>query len=255
MLKILFLAVLQGVAEFLPISSSGHLVIGQSLLGINEPGMRLDLMLHMGTLFSIAVFYRRVIWRIVSRFEWRYVLKICASTVPAVVAYLLFRDFVDGVFENVRMVGALLMFTGAVLVGTRYMPRGSRDVSFARALLMGCGQAIAILPGVSRSGMTLAAARSGGVDPEKAAEFSFLMSAPPIVGGMLLDLMKGEPPVPADAADPALGWGALAVGAVVAAVVGYFSLALLVKALKGKLFWMFGPYCILAGLLTIVFCR
>ena len=75
MLKILFLAGLQGVAEFLPISSSGHLVIGQSLFGINEPGMRLDLMLHMGTLFSIAVFYRRVIWRIVSRFEWRYVLK------------------------------------------------------------------------------------------------------------------------------------------------------------------------------------
>ena len=249
--KLLFLAVLQGIAEFLPVSSSGHLVIGQSLLGVNEPGMRLDLMLHVGTLLSIFVFYRRTIWRIVSNFEWVYALKVVLSAIPACVVYLLFHDFVDGMFENTRMVGALLMFTGAVLIGTRYMPRGGKDVAFLRALLMGCGQALAILPGVSRSGMTLASARAGRVDPEKSAEFSFLMSAPLIMGGMLLDVVRSG----AAESEGAYGWGLLVFGAAVAAVVGYLALALLVKALKGRWFWLFGPYCMAVGLLTLVFAR
>lgn len=250
MIEVTVLAILQGVAEFLPISSSGHLVIGQHVLGINEPGMRLDLCLHMGTLVSIFVFYWRVIWRIIRNFEWFYVTKIVISALPAILVYVFFKNFIDGMFENTRMVGALLMFTGAVLIGTRYIPRGTKDVSVLRALLMGLGQALALLPGVSRSGMTLASARGGKVDPEKSAEFSFLMSAPLIMGGMLLEIvkaMKGTGP-----AEDGLGWGVLLLGSAIAAVVGYFSLALLVKALKGKWFWLFGPYCLAAGLLTLV---
>ena len=251
MFDIIVLAVLQGVAEFLPISSSGHLVIGQHLLGVNEPGMRLDLCLHFGTLLSICVFYRKVIGRIIANFEWVYVLKILVSALPAVAVYACFKDFIDGMFENARMVGALLMFTGAVLIGTRFMPRGNREVGFGRALLMGLGQALALLPGVSRSGMTLASARAGKVDPEKSAEFSFLMSAPLILGGMVLEVLKEMRQFHLRPLD-SLGWGDLAVGAAVAAVVGYFSLALLVKALKGKWFWLFGPYCLVAGLLTLL---
>lgn len=251
MIKVIFLAVLQGVAEFLPISSSGHLVIGQSLLGVNAPGMRLDLMLHVGTLVSICIFYRRTILRILKEFDWTYMVKVVASALPAIVVYGLFHDFVDDLFENTRMVGALLMFTGAVLAGTRYLPKGEKDVSLLRAVLMGCGQALAILPGVSRSGMTLACARAGKVDPEKSAEFSFLMSAPLIAGGMLLDLLKGAP----EAEAGGFGWFELAVGALVAAVVGYASLALLVKALKGRWFWLFGPYCLAAGLATLLLAK
>ncbi|MBR1921710.1 MAG: undecaprenyl-diphosphate phosphatase, partial [Kiritimatiellae bacterium] len=160
-LDVTILAVLQGVAEFLPISSSGHLVIGQHLLGVDEPGVRLEVMLHLGTLVSICAFYWRTLWRIVVGFEWRYVLKIVLSALPAVVVYFGFKDFIDGMLENAKMVGALLMFTGAVLIGTRYLPRGSREVCWRRALLMGLGQAVALLPGVSRSGMTLASARGG----------------------------------------------------------------------------------------------
>ena len=153
------------------------------------------------------------------------------------------------------MVGALLMFTGAVLVGTRLLPRGKRDVSFLRALWMGAMQAVALLPGVSRSGMTLAAARSGKIDAEKAAEFSFLMSAPLIAGGALLDVAKDIFGSGASAAAaPELSWGLIAYGALVAAAVGYISLAMLLKALKGKWFWAFGPYCFAAGLLTLIFC-
>ena len=250
-LKVTALAVLQGVAEFLPISSSGHLVVGQSLLGMNEPGMRLDVMLHLGTLASICFFYWRSIWRIFAGFDWRMMLKILLSALPAVVVYGCFKEPIEGLFENARMVGALLMFTGAVLVGTRYLPRGERDVNWLRALAMGLGQALALLPGVSRSGMTLASARAGKVDPEKSAEFSFLMSAPLIAGAALLEIVKCL----RDAAPPEgdIGWGVTVYGAVVAAVVGYFSLRLLVRALKGRWFWLFGPYCFAVGLLTLVF--
>ena len=245
------LSILQGIAEFLPISSSGHLVIGQHLLGLDVPGMRLDLMLHFGTLVSICVFYWRTIWRIVAKFEWQYVLKIVLSALPAVVIYFFFKDFIEGLFENAKMVGALLMFTGAILIGTRYLPRGGRDVCWKRALLMGCAQALALLPGVSRSGMTLASARGGRIEAEKAAEFSFLMSAPLIVGGVLLEILKAFRASPA-VQEAEISWGLTIYGAALAAVVGYFSLVVLLKALKGRWFWLFGPYCLAAGLLTLI---
>lgn len=260
-LDVTILSVLQGVAEFLPISSSGHLVIGQSALGINAPGMRLDIFLHVGTVLSIFAYYRQPIGRILAglfsaapdrrRESWTYAAKIVASALPAVIVYGLFKHQIEALFENAKMVGALLMFTGAVLIGTRFMPRGNREVGIGRALLMGLGQALALLPGVSRSGMTLASARAGKVDPEKSAEFSFLMSAPLILGGMVLEVLKEMRQIHLRPLD-SLGWSDLAVGAAVAAVVGYFSLALLVKALKGKWFWLFGPYCLVVGLLTLL---
>ncbi len=251
-LDVTVLSILQGVAEFLPISSSGHLVIGQHFLGVNEPGMRLDIMLHLGTLVSICVFYWRTIWRIIVKFEWKYVAKIVLSAIPAIIVYVFFKDFIEGLFENAKMVGALLMFTGAILIGTRYLPRGNRDINWLRALWMGCGQALALLPGVSRSGMTLASARGGRVDPEKAAEFSFLMSAPLIAGAALLEVLKAVFGSEPSAAGEEIGWLVTTYGAALAAVVGYYSLKLLVKALKGKWFWLFGPYCLAAGLLTLL---
>ena len=250
MLEVTILAVLQGIAEFLPISSSGHLVIGQYLLGLGGAGMRLDVFLHLGTLLSIFVFYFTRLAAIVRSKDWEFCAKILLSSLPTVAVYFFFGDFVESMFSNVRMVGALLMFTGAVLVGTRFIPRGTRDVSFVRALIMGLGQALALLPGVSRSGMTLASARAGGVDPEKSAEFSFLMSAPLIAGAALLEVLKslGGAGGSAD-----VSWGLAVYGCLVAAAVGYFSLRLLVMTLKGKWFWLFGPYCILAGLVTLLF--
>ena len=263
-LNVTILAVLQGVAEFLPISSSGHLVIGQHLLDMNPPGMRLDVFLHVGTLASIFVFYCRPITSILTglfasdavrrREAWEYAAKIIVSALPAVVVYGLFKDPIEDLFENARMVGALLMFTGAVLTATRFLPRGKGAVGFLRALLMGCGQAVAILPGVSRSGMTLASARACRVAPEKAAEFSFLMSAPLIAGAALLEFKKSLGATPAElAGEPS--WGVVAWGAAVAAVVGYFSLAILLRTLRGRWFWLFGPYCFTAGLLVVCFCK
>lgn len=256
MLDVILLSILQGVAEFLPISSSGHLVVGQRLLNMGEAGMRLDVMLHLGTLVSIVVFYRAVFRRLftgmfasdraVRLATWEYVGKIVLSALPAVTVYAIFHDFIESMFENAAMVGALLMFTGAVLIGTRYLPRGNKDVSWWRALLMGLGQSIALLPGVSRSGMTLASARGGGVDSEKSAEFSFLMSAPLIVGAALLEALKGA------AGGTDTSWLLCFLGAAVSAVVGYFSLKVLLKALKGRWFWLFGVYCLCTGLITLL---
>lgn len=265
-LDVTILSVLQGVAEFLPISSSGHLVIGQSVLGINAPGMRLDIFLHVGTVLSIFAYYRRPVGRLLAglfssapdrrREAWTYAAKIVVSALPAVVVYGLFKHQIEALFENAKMVGALLMFTGAVLMGTRFLPRGNHEVNFLRAILMGLGQSIALLPGVSRSGMTLASARGGRVAPEAAAEFSFLMSTPLIIGAAFLEALKafgGSAAAEVASSVPEPSWGLVSYGAVVAAVTGYFSLAWLVKVLKGRWFWAFGPYCIVVGLLTICF--
>ena len=262
-LKVTLLAVLQGIAEFLPISSSGHLVIAQHALGVNDGGLRLDIFLHLGTLISIVAFYRIVVSRLLRGLFWRsatwesrreawaYLGKIILSALPAVAVYLPFHDFLEGMFENARMVGALLMFTGAILIGTRYMPRGDKNISWLRAFCMGLGQAVALLPGVSRSGMTIASARAGRADGAKSAEFSFLMSAPLIGGATMLEMIKCFRAAP-EAASAEVPWSLTIYGAVIACVVGYFSLKMLLKALKGDWFWMFGPYCIVAGLATLL---
>lgn len=264
MIKVLILAVLQGVAEFLPISSSGHLVIAQRLFGIDDGGLRLDVCLHFGTLLSIVVFYRHTLAALfcgcfvrgdAGRAARGFVGKIIVSALPAVAAYALFSKQMDALFGNVRMVGALLMFTGAMLAGSRYLPCGSREVSWLRAIAMGIAQAVALLPGVSRSGMTIVAARTARVESNKSAEFSFLMSAPLIAGGMALEIAKEFFCDPVAATGSVPNWLELAAGTVVAAFVGYFAIAMLVRALKGRWFWLFGPYCAIVGLATLLCVR
>ena len=252
MAEVTLLSVLQGIAEFLPISSSGHLVLGKHLLGLQEVGLRLDVFLHVGTLFAVFAFYFSVIRRIVIGREWGYVLKLALSAVPVgVVGILLKKQFPEAlrVLESPAPVGVSLIFTGFILTATRFLPRGRLDVSFGRAFWMGIAQAIAILPGVSRSGMTIATARIARVETEKCAEFSFLMSAPPIAGAALLEILEGLGNAPAA---NEVSWGLTIYGCVLSAVVGYFALKFLLKSLKSRWFWLFGPYCVLAGLVVLL---
>ena len=146
MVEVTLLSVLQGIAEFLPISSSGHLVLGKHLLGMQELGMRIDIFLHVGTLLAIFAFYFSVIRRIVVNLEWSYMLKVVVSAVPAGIVGVLFKDQLEAAFASPKMVGAALLFTGAVLTATRFLPKGGKDVSFLRALWMGLAQAVAITP-------------------------------------------------------------------------------------------------------------
>jgi undecaprenyl-diphosphatase len=251
---VMLLAVLQGVAEFLPISSSGHLVLAQNLLGINAPGMRLEIVLHLGTLLSIVAYYRKTLLALArgalrgDRASWGELGFIAVSAVPAAFFYFLCHDKVDAFYEDPRAVGGFLVFTGVVLCALRWMRCGDGPVTGARALLIGIAQALAVLPGISRSGMTIAAARMAGVAPDRSAEFSFLMCLPLLVGAALLDLLGFTPRQGADALPP---WLLLA-GAAVSAAVGYAALALLVRMLRGGRFWLFGLYCLAAGAVTLL---
>lgn len=265
MIEVTILSVLQGIAEFLPISSSGHLVLAQYFLGVNAPGMRLDIFLHLGTLFSICAFYWIVIWRILKEFDWKYVLKIIVSGLPAIIVALLFKGQLEGAFEDPRLVGIALIFTGFVILLTRAMKPGTKDVGFGAAIKMGLAQALALIPGVSRSGMTLVGARAAGVDPKKSAEFSFLMSAPLIVGAALLEVIKSfndalpatsmEGPGGPTPTEGDISWTLTIFGAILAGVIGFISLKILVKSLSSKWFWLFGVYCILAGVTAAISCQ
>lgn len=252
---VMMLAVLQGITEFLPISSSGHLVIAQSLLKINNPGVRLEVILHLGTMLSIMWYYRKPLIALVNgvfrgrRESLAMVGDIVLSAIPAAFFYYLCHDKIDAFFEDTHAIGGFLIFTGVVLCALRLMPCGMGAVTAPRALLVGFAQALAVLPGVSRSGMTIAAARMSGIAPDKAAEFSFLMSLPLLAGAALLDGLKSTA---SPAAHLLPGWLLLA-GAAVSAVVGVVALSLLVRTLRGGRFWLFGLYCVAAGLFTLIF--
>lgn len=258
MLEVTILSVLQGIAEFLPISSSGHLVVVKEFLGLGDVGIRLDVFLHVGTLIAVVLFYfatlRSLALNMISKGERKealsYVGKILLSAIPAGAVGVFLNDFLSSLFSSPRMVGLALAFTSIVLISTRFFSSSkTSSVSFKSAFLMGLAQAVAIIPGVSRSGMTLSMAKALGVDSGKAAEFSFLMSIPPIAGAALLEVIKS---LECSSAVPEVSWGLTLYGACVSAAIGYISLALLLKALKANAFWMFGLYTFVVSAIVLI---
>ena len=254
-LKVLFLAVLQGVAEFLPVSSSGHLALAGCLLKFEGMGPRVEAVLHFGTLVALVAYYWRVILAILrqmiagKREGWIAAGMIVAGCIPAILAYLLFDDAIDAAFGgSPKCIGALLVVTGIILLSLR-LRKGDGDgkVTWMRAVIIGVAQAVALFPGISRSGSTIVCARHLGVSPKNAADYSFLMSLPLVFGATLMAVVH---PGEAIAGEP--GWGLLIPAAVVAGVVGYFSIKLLMRVIAGPKFWYFGFYCIAAGLLTLI---
>jgi len=256
--SVIILAILQGIAEFLPISSSGHLVLGQAVLGLKTPAVTLEVALHVGTLLSTLAYYRKAISAILMgvftgcKDSYQLAMQIVVSAIPAIIFYLLFKHRIESAFESPTFVGIALMFTGCVLLALRWIPVQEKGLTLWRALFIGIAQAIAVLPGVSRSGMTISAARMSGVSAQKSAEFSFLASIPLIAGAALKKLLESfsEAPVQGSGAlSPLL----LVAGIVISAIVGYFALSLLVRILRGRFFWCFGIYCLIAGCCTILF--
>jgi undecaprenyl-diphosphatase len=187
------LGILQGLTEFLPVSSSGHLVLGEALLGIKEPGVTFEVLLHVGTLLSVFVYFRaRIITLVRAVFdrgmveERRVILMLIVATIPAGVVGILFKDFFERAFSNPVMTSVLLAVTGVILLLTRIIHTRKGNLGFPASIWMGIGQALAIFPGISRSGSTIAAGMLAGVKPDQAAEFSFLMVIPAIGGATLL---------------------------------------------------------------------
>ena len=243
------LGLVQGLTEFLPVSSDGHLVIAQRLLGIAEKGMVFEIVVHVATLASVLLFYRERVAALVRgvlagrRDALEYAGKLIVATLPAVAAAVTIGDFLESQFESARAAAIGLLITGAVLWTTRrsHATASLAAPSWSIAFWMGCAQAIAILPGVSRSGLTLAAALALGLSPLVAAEFSFLMSIAAIAGAAVYTL-------PELMASPPGHSGVLWIGAAVALVTGIGAIWFCVRLLRlGKLYW-FAYYTWAAGL-------
>ena len=253
-MKVLFLAVLQGVAEFLPVSSSGHLALASRVIDFGGMGPRTELALHFGTLIALFAYYRRIIAAIVTgiftgrREGWIAAGMLVAGCIPAGVAYLLFDDAIESAFGgSPKFIGAMLMVTGLALLSLRLgKSDGQGKITWLRALAIGAAQAFALLPGISRSGSTIVCARHLGVSPKNAVDYSFLVSLPLLAGATLLSVVH-----PSEALAEGPGWGLLLPAMAVAAVVGYFSIRLVMRVLTGPKFWYFGVYCLAVGLLTV----
>lgn len=248
LLEAIVLGIVQGATEFLPVSSSGHLVIAQELLGVREQGVVFEVAVHVATLVSILAVYRTRVGELAvgalrrEEAALRYVGLLVVATLPAAVVGLLFEDTVEALFENPVAPGLALLVTGLILWSSRgALPRAKGVVpTWRAALLIGVAQAFALVPGISRSGSTVVAALWLGVAPREAAAFSFLMAVPAIAGAAVLQLGEfGEAGGP--------GAAALALGSVAAAVVGVLAIRTFVAMLARESFHFFAPYCWAAG--------
>lgn len=245
-LQSLLLGVLQGLTEFLPVSSSGHLVLLQLWLGdafaFAKEAVAFDLVLHIATLIPVLWFYRSDLVRLVRdpRRNARYIGLIVVATLPTAVIGLTLKDAFETLFHTPRAVAGALFVTGLLLSSTRWSDaagRSRREMRWSTALIIGIAQGMAITPGISRSGATIAAALLLGIDRAEAARFSFLLSIPAILGAAILVAKDGV-------AFEASLWPSLVIGFVAAAGVGYAALRWLVRLVRGGRLYRFAYYVV-----------
>jgi undecaprenyl-diphosphatase len=258
-LQSVFLGVVQGLTEFLPVSSSGHLVFFQSLFEMKEPQIFFDVMLHLGTLLAVVVFFRTDIWKIAqglgavlkrrdkSSSQVKLLLLIIIATLPTGMMGLLFKDWFESLFSKPKVVGGMLLITGMLLWLTRWTKREGKPLDHMRwfdAILIGIAQGVAIIPGISRSGATISMGLFLGLDRELSGKFSFLLSIPAILGATLLEFRKMD-----------MGeelWTIL-MGTIIAFGIGIVSLLFLMKIVKGGKIFNFSYYCWSLGIIMIIF--
>ena len=258
LLDVLILAVVQGITEFLPVSSSGHLVIVETLLGHKRDLLTINIALHAGTLLSIIVFYWHRIWRLLSH-DRRAVGLILVGTLPVVIVGLALKTYCEPLLESPLVAGCLLPLTGLMLIWISRKPTGTIDypeMSYRSALVIGLFQSVAPLPGISRSGTTITGGLLVGLRRDAAATFAFLLGIPAIGGASLLTLIKllqdSSSAGAMSAGTTAIPHGYLGIGFVVSFVVGLFALWWLLRWLeKGRLEW-FAYWCITVGIAIVV---
>lgn len=249
-LSAIILAFVQGVTEWLPVSSSGHLVLFQHLLGVG-PDVLLDTALHVATLIAVVIVYRKTLARMfVALVRWqtkspdfKLIWWLLIATIPIGLAGLLFKNFIEAAFTSLLLVGITLLVTGALLHFTKYA-KPARKLTLKSAFVIGLAQVIALLPGISRSGATIAAGLYQGVKREDAAAFSFLLFIPAVLGAGVLQAVKAD--------WSAVAAGPLIVGVLVATIIGVLALRWLLRVIKeGKLHY-FSWYCWAVGLAAIL---
>ena len=262
-LQALILGLVQGLTEFLPVSSSGHLAIGREILGVEAADdLVFEIMVHVATVLATIIVFRKQIWKLLCglfKFKYNdetdYILKICVSMIPVFIVGMFFKDKVESMFSSLLVVGlalvvtAMLLFFSDIYGGRGRVAAGQyrNGIGWWQALVIGIGQAIAVIPGLSRSGTTISTGLLCGVKRSDVAQFSFLMVLVPILGEAFLDFVGG------DVASSSVGAFPLLVGFLAAFVSGLFACKVMIALVKkAKLRW-FALYCALVGLAVIIF--
>lgn len=254
-LKVIILGIVQGLTEFLPVSSSGHLVLAAKLLNFHEEGVAFEVFVHLGTLLSVLIVFRKdVIKMILAPFQFisagfsrddtkTYLfwdLYIIIGTIPAAIVGLSLKSRIETAFSNIPLVIVMLAITGTILLSSRYMPKKKTEMTTLKSFIIGIAQAFAILPGISRSGSTIVTGIFLGIDKEQSARFSFLLAIPAILGASVIKIndlyMMDNYSTPISY---------LILGAIISFIAGYFAIIWLLDIVKkGKLEW-FAIYCYL----------
>lgn len=261
-IKVILLGLVQGLTEFLPVSSSGHLVLAAEVLNFHEKGIAFEVFVHLGTLFSVLIAFRKDIQKmLVAPFQYLRAktndeevknyffldIYIICGTIPAALIGLLFKSEIESVFSNILLVISMLAVTGTLLLLSRFISPRDENITLSKGFLIGIAQAFAILPGISRSGSTIVTGIFLGLNRENAARFSFLLALPAILGASILKindlLTMGNNSIPV---------GYLFIGTAVAFISGYLAILWLLNVVKkGKLEW-FAYYCYFIVVITSV---
>lgn len=249
------LGIIQGLTEFLPVSSSGHLVIGQYLIGLQEPELLFDTGVHFATIAAVIIYFWKDIFRLFNSLigrgevnERKTAIAIIIGTIPAVLVGFLLKDFFESFFNSPRTASYMLIITGLLLFTSVYArPRGKKiwGIKWLDALIIGIAQAIAIMPGISRSGATITTALHLGMEKEDAAKFSFLLALPAIFGAGVLQSFELTK-ISLHEVFPLI-FGMLSAG-----ITGYFAIAFMLKLVGRGRLYAFGPYCIAVGLIVLI---
>ena len=254
----ILLGIIQGLTEFLPVSSSGHLELGKAILGDNsvpEESLLFTVVLHFATALSTIVVFRKDIWSLLKgilKFEWnddlQFASKIAISMIPAVIVGLFFEEQLEQLFGgNILLVGFMLLITAILLFFADKAKNTNKNVSFGNAFIIGVAQAIAMLPGISRSGATISTSVLLGNDKTKAARFSFLMVVPLIFGKIAKDVLSG------DLSLESQNFTALSIGFIAAFISGLFACTWMISLVKKSKLTYFAIYCAIVGLIAVIY--
>lgn len=255
-IEALILGLLQGLTEFLPVSSSGHLELGAALFGLEGENLTFSIMVHGATFLSVLVVFRNDILNLIVnllKFQWnsetKFILLLILSAIPVALAGILFKDQIEQLFGGkIIFVGLMLLVTSVLLLLTHFAPVQKKDITVKSAIIIGLAQMVAILPGISRSGATISTALYLGIDREKATRFSFLMVLIPIFGASFLELLS----LAKDTEPAGIATSSLIIGAVAAFGAGMAACSWMLKIVKkGKLMY-FSIYTALAGITAII---
>ena len=257
-LEALILGIIQGLTEFLPVSSSGHLELVKAIFSngaLPEESMFMTVMLHGATALSTIVIFRKEIWEILTglfQFKWNeqtiFSIKIILSMIPAAFVGVVFNDQIESLFDgSIILVACMLLITGALLFLADKAKTTEKGVSFVNATIIGLSQAIAIMPGISRSGATISTSVLLGIDRTKATRFSFLMVVPLILGKMAQDLLSSDFAISTDMVIPT------SVGFIAAFLTGLLACSWMIKLVRKSKLTYFAIYCFIVGIVAIIF--